>query len=301
MDEMIDKYNKNDEEINLKDLLEIILHRKLTILLITTSAAFLSLIFSLSLPDIYSSRTILAPTNEEESLNSKLGGLSSLSFVGVRIPGESATKSQEAIERIKSFEFFSKHFLPNIQLENIMAVKKWKNDSNELIYKIDLFDKNNDEWVLKPSIQEAYEVYIDHINIDEDQKTSFVTISISHQSPYIAQKWINIIVDQINENMRKVDAELAKKSISYLSEAYERTKIESIKNAISQLLEGQMQTLMLTASNNDYVYKTIDSPIVPEKKTEPSRAVICIIGTIVGGILSLFIAFFLSYRDQSNN
>ena len=56
---------------------------------------------------------------------------------------------------------------------------------------------------------------------------------------------------------------------------------------MSNLLENQLQTLMLASSNDDYVYKIIDSPIVAEQKIEPSRAVICILGTFLGFIFGI--------------
>ena len=57
-----------------------------------------------------------------------------------------------------------------------------------------------------------------------------------------------------------------------------------------------MQILMLASSNEAYVFKAIDSPFVPEKKSSPRRALICIIGTLIGAILSLIIVFSQYYR-----
>mgnify|MGYP006245962639 FL=1 len=101
--------------------------------------------------------------------------------------------------------------------------------------------------------------------------------------------------------MREVDSKKARNSISFLNEASKSTNVQSVRNAISKLLENQMQILMLAGSNQAYIFETIDSPIVPEKKFRPSRAVICIIGTFLGGLLSLLIAYILYYRESSNS
>ena len=50
-----------------------------------------------------------------------------------------------------------------------------------------------------------------------------------------------------------------------------------------------MQTLMLASSNEDYIFKTINSPIVPEEKSGPNRAFICIVGTLFGFIFSIIL------------
>ena len=69
--------------------------------------------------------------------------------------------------------------------------------------------------------------------------------------------------------MRNEDAKNARESIAFLNESIQSTNIQSLKEASSRLLEEQMKTLMLVASNEAYVFKIIDSPIVPEKNQHP--------------------------------
>ena len=49
-----------------------------------------------------------------------------------------------------------------------------------------------------------------------------------------------------------------------------------IKEAISQLLQSEMQKLMLAAANENYIYKKLESPIAPEKKSEPNITLTCV-------------------------
>jgi LPS O-antigen subunit length determinant protein (WzzB/FepE family) len=44
---------------------------------------------------------------------------------------------------------------------------------------------------------------------------------------------------------------------------------------------------MLTKVRTEYVFKTIDPPIVPEKKAKPKRALICALGTLLGLMLAI--------------
>ena len=50
-----------------------------------------------------------------------------------------------------------------------------------------------------------------------------------------------------------------------------------------------MQTLMLASSNEAYVFKTLDSQISQEYRSEPNRALICILGSLLGFMISVFI------------
>lgn len=288
-------YENYDNQIDLKEVFKIIWDKKITITIFTSIAAIVSMLYSLSLPNVYTAKTLLAPTSSQDSLSSNLRGFSALgNIAGISLPSNSATKSTEAIERIKSFEFFYNNFLPNIKLENMFAVESWEPEKNLIIYNDRLFNQKSNEWLINnnlkqntPSDQQAYKVYRDIMSVNEDKLTSFVTISIRHKSPYIAKNWIDIIIYQINETMRMIDQDMAQKSIVYLNETTQSTNIKSIKEATSKLVENQMQTLMLVASNKDYIFKTIDSPIVTEYKSGPNRTLICILGTLIGGLISL--------------
>jgi len=309
-DQINKKYTDHSDEIDLKELFLVIWNKKILIGAITSLATIISIIYALSLQNIYTSQSLLIPTAQEQSLSSKLGNLSALgSIAGFNLPSSQSTKSQEGIERIKSFEFFSNNFLPNIKLENLMAVDKWIPEENILIYDNKKFNKSNNKWVrdakypkkIVPSAQEAFKTYKKILSVNEDKQTSFVSISIEHQSSIVAKKWLDIVIHQINVSMRKIDAEVAEKSIAFLNEASKSTNVQSIKEAIAKLVESQMQTLMLASSTEAYVYKIIDSPIVVEEKSKPNRVMICILGTLLGAMLSLLVIFVQYFIEPSRS
>ena len=198
---MIDKINENgiiiyDDEIDFKELFLVIWNKKIFIGAITSIAAILSVIYALNLSNIYTSKALLAPASQEDSMSSKIGSFSAIASIsGIPLPSGTGSKSQEAIERIKSFEFFSTYFLPNINLEDIMATKEWIPEDNILIYDSNVFNEVTGKWVKKidPSAQQAYEVYQQTMSVTEDKKTSFITIRIDHLSPVIANEWVSIM------------------------------------------------------------------------------------------------------------
>lgn len=297
-----------EDEIDLIKLFAIIWNKKLLITLITSIAAVLSVLYALSLPNIYTSNSVLAPTVKDESLSSKLGAYSGLaSLAGINVPSNNDSKSIEAIRRIKSFDFFSNHFLPSIQLKNLLAVDEWVQFGNKIIYKKELYDNEKNNWVREvsypqskiPSNQEAFKAYKSILSITTEDESGFVSISIDHKSPIIAKKWLDIIIKKINESMREIDINEAENSINFLNNQSKLTSIQSIKTAVAKLQESQMQTLMMASSNEEYIFKIIESPIVSEKKSSPNRAVICIMGTIFGAFFSLIIVFLQLYIKNS--
>ena len=293
--------NELSSEIDINDLIQIVWSRIFFVSFLTSIAALISIIYSLSLPNFYTSSALLAPTAQEETLSSKLGGYSGLAgLAGINMQNN-ASKSEEAIERIKSYEFFRSFFMPKIKFHNLMAVEKWNPENNEIIYNQDLFDSKSGEWkknTKKPSAQMAFKAYRDILSIDKYQDTGFVSLSITHQSPEVAKKWMDIVIFNINESMRELDKLDAENAISYLNESSKTVNILSIKDVMSRLLENQMQTLMLASSNEAYIFRVIDSPFVPEKKSSPSRALILIIGTLFGFAISVFSVFIAHFRSS---
>ena len=297
-----------DDQVDLKEIFLILWDRKFFIAFITSIFAGISILYALNLPNVYTSASLLAPVSSEDSLSSKLRNFSSLGAIsGVSLPSGPVSKSSEAIARIKSFEFFSDYFLPNVKLEDIVAVQKWDPIQNELFYNEKIYNATSRKWIRDlqdpkkniPSAQEAFEFFQNMIKITEDKQTSFITISINHKSPFVAKEWVELIIYEINESRRKIDKEIAQNSILYLDETLETTNINSVKDTAVKLLESQMQTLMLTSSSEYYVLKIIDSPIVPEKKSGPSRSLICVLGTFFGTIVSIILVVLQNYIRKS--
>ncbi len=292
--------NSLDNEIDLAELFSIIWNKKLFISIFTSITALISVLYALYLPNIYTSSSLLAPTTEDNSLSSQLGSFSGLAgLAGVSLPAGNISNSQIAVKRIESFEFFSKYFLPNIKLEDLMAVDKWDAKNNTVVYDDSEFNSTSNEWSRKPSDQKAYKEYKRALSISQEELTGLVYLSMKHKSPVVAQNWVDTIIYNINECMREIDKQDAQNSIDFLNESLKNTNSQSIKVVFAKLMESQMQTLMLASSNEAYVFKTINSPIVPEDKSSPSRALICILGTLLGGILSILIVLFRNFRQTS--
>jgi LPS O-antigen subunit length determinant protein (WzzB/FepE family) len=296
-----------NEELDTIKIIKIVFAEKKLISFGTFIFALISIIISLNIPNTYTSSALLAPTSADESLSSKLTSYSALAgFAGINLPQENTSDLVEAIERIKSIEFFSKHILPNIKLENLVASKNWSQPTNKIIYDKDIFDVKEKKWIRKasypnkviPSEQEAFKFYKEQVSISQDKKNLFVTLKVDHHSPFIAKTWTELIIEKINSSMKEEDIIAAQKAIKFLNDSQATTNIQSLKDATSRLLEAQMQTLMLASSSDTYVFKIINSPIVSEYKSSPNRVLICLFISLFGFIISIFFALIKNYLKE---
>ena len=105
---------------------------------------------------------------------------------------------------------------------------------------------------------------------------------------------------QIDQVMRDQDRQTARKSIEYLNSLAPTVNYKEIKQALSSLQQEQMKKLMMVEANDNYIFKVLDSPIVPEMKSKPMRSLIVILGSLLGGMLSVLGVLVLHYTRKSS-
>lgn len=294
-----------DNEIDLRELFRVVWRGKVLIFLVTSLFAVLSIRYALSLPNIYRSEALLAPAQEQDSLTGSMQALSGLvGLAGISLPEGLASQSDQALEVLSSRSFFTEKIYPSIYLPNLMADPSWDPDTNTLNYDDDLYDAERGQWVREvgfpyqvvPSAQESHDFFVANVlNVSRSNNTGFITLSVDHVSPYIARDWVELMILEINEQFRARELEIALSSIAYLNNQIANTSVIEVRQALSQLLQSQIQTSMLTDANPDYVFSVIDPPIPPELKDSPSRSIIVILLTLLGGMLSVVLVILRHY------
>ena len=58
---------------------------------------------------------------------------------------------------------------------------------------------------------------------------------------------------------------------------------------------------MVAEASPDYAFATVSSSMVPEEKSRPNRALICILVTLFGGMLSVLYALIIHYIRNSRS
>ncbi len=301
-----------DDEIDLRELFGIIWQGKWWIIAITFVFAVGSVIYSLSLPNIYKSEATLAPTEEASGgglsqMAGQLGGLASLA--GVNLGGGNTDKTTIALEILKSRAFIKSFVEKYDILPELMAVEEW-NRGTGIVFNNELYNPDIKEWVREveppkqpePSSWEYVKVFRESVlEVSKDDTTGLVTIAVNHQSPEVAEQWVKWLIEEINNHMRERDIQEAKRSLEYLDKELQSTSLSDMQQVFYQLIEKQTQTIMLANVRPEYIFQTLDPAVVPEQKAKPSRALICIIGTFLGGFLSVgFVLVRNIFRKEEN-
>ena len=287
-----------NDEADLRELFYVLLEGKWIIVSLTAFISIIGVIYSLLLPNIYEAKAKLVPVNSSSGISGALGSYSSLAGIaGISLPASGDEgNSAKAIEKISSLSFFENNILVNIHLPDLMAVKSWNFKTNIVAYDESIYDTSSNTWIRDysypqqqiPSAQESFERFeTQHLSLSEDKKYGFITLSIKHQSPFVAKQWVELVVNEVNAFYRQKDKSESEKAVSYLNQQISMTGLSEIKEVLAQLLQEETKKLTLIEANQYYVFDYIDPPAVMEKKSEPKRALICILSAVLGGMLSI--------------
>ena len=300
-----------DDEIDLRELFNVIWEGRMLIVAGVVISALISVSVALYLPNKYTSETLLAPRSAGAGgalgqLAGQFGGLASLAGINLGEGGQNSTAI--AIETLKSREFFGTYLYDQVVVD-LMASDGWDRSSNTVSIDDDIYDAQSQTWVrdagesgvATPSVQEAHKNFAENaLAVSEDKQTGFVTVAVTHFSPHVAKKWVELVVAGVNDAVRAKDVAEAEKSIAFLNEQRTRTSLVSLTEVFAELIEEQTKTVMLANVTDEYVFQVIEPPVAPELKSEPQRALICVLGVLLGGMLALVMVLIRHYANQDD-
>ena len=286
-----------DDEIDLKELWNVVWAGKIKIIAITFVFAVVSVFYALSLPNIYKATTVLAPTNQESK--SGLGGLASqygrlAAMAGINLGSGGSNKIEHAIKLVTSWHYLNS-FINKFDLKpTIMATKGWNPVTDTLIFNEELYNPKTNSWLLgddgkslEPTIEEVYRQAASIIQISNEKDTGLLNLSVSHFSPKISFELTQLLTKELNDHFRELDKKEAQASINFLTNKINQTSNTEMRQVFYSMIEAHTKTLMMTEVNKQYLVKTLVPTMMPEKKDTPKRALICVLGVILGVMLSV--------------
>jgi uncharacterized protein involved in exopolysaccharide biosynthesis len=270
-----------------------------------------SVIYAINQPNIYKASTLLAPAGEQggagglAKMAGQFGGLASLA--GINLGGGSTDKTGLALAVIKSRSFIEKFITKHELLVPLMATKNWNLTTNSLILDENIYDSQSKEWIKdeksskksEPSPWQSFQKFSRLMSVSQDKETGMITLEIEHYSPRVATQWLLWLVEDINTNMREKDKRVANNSIKFLTRKLEQIQLADMQTVFYQLIEEQTKTVMLAEVSQEYVFTTIDPANAPDEKAKPKRALIVVLGTMLGGILSILIVLIRHFTNNN--
>jgi uncharacterized protein involved in exopolysaccharide biosynthesis len=264
-----------DDGINLRELWQVLWRGKWLIISVTGLFAVAAVTYALMAPEWYRAEVLLAPAEQKTtpSLSGQLGGLAALAGVSVG-GGDNA----EPIAVLRSREF-ARDFIEDFALLTVFFADGW--DAGEERWR----GHDPAKW---PDVRDAVKYFHENVlRVSEDRQTRMVTLAIEWTEPDIAAEWANALAKRLNARQRERALREAETNVAYLQAEIARTNVVTLQQSIGRLLENELQKLMLARGNEDFAFRIIDEASPPKERARPKRALIAIIGTLIGGMIAV--------------
>ena len=269
----------SDDKISLRQIWRILWRGKRTVIAATTILALGSIAYALLAKEIYRAEVLLAPATEQSTpmIGGQLGSLAALAGVNLGV-GEG--NGVVALAVLQSREF-ARDFIEQLDLMPIFFEEEW--------------DAENDRWRVDdpteaPDVRDGVKFFHEEIfEVSEERRTGLVTLAIEWTDPDVAAEWASILVHRLNDRLRARALQEAQTNVDYLQSEMAKATLVTLQESIGRLLEAELPKLMLAKGNEEFAFKIVDPAVPPRERVRPKRALTAIIGTILGGLLGIFI------------
>ena len=321
---MEEQIQNQDEEISLIDLFAVLLRYKWMIIIVTCLSAVLALTISIIslvqspeksiLPNEYTPYALMLINDPESS--SGLSSMLSSSGLG-SLAGMAGVSTGTSNSGLALYFAGTNTFLDPI-IEKFNLVER---------YKIEKFPKAETRDALKENLVASY-----------DEDSGIFSISFTDKDPVFAADVVNYAVG-LMENMflnLGIDKNVLEKQNleenienSYQEMISLQKKIQSLESSVSYgvssnvpsiiletsilkaelaaqesvytQLKTQLELLKVSMASEKPVFQVVEKAEVPDRKSGPSRGMLCIIVTFAGGFISVFMAFLLNAIKNIKN
>ena len=291
----------SDDEISLLEIGQALAKYKWTIGITTVFFFLLGTIYIIWATPIYQSEALLAPTTVQKS-NNRFSALARR-YSGFANPTSHTLPTHHslhtAIATLKSRSFILK-FIQTYQLKPLLFPKKWDNQSNTWrpspkdhwwnIQKYFINQDTNMPDTMEPNLELTYLKFKKALNISIDKKTDLVTISFYWPESELASQWVNQLIRNINQTLRKKAIIKNENNIAFLEKQLQTAQLDELRVLYGELIQEQIKNITLAQANEEYAFQILDEAIVPEHPIKPKRLLIILLSLIIGLILGSIIA-----------
>jgi len=303
--------NSGEEIIDLLEVFKNIWQSKLQIIGISLFFGLCTYVYTLNVPDEYTTKVLLSSSHQENSASlSSASGLGSLaSIAGLSIGGSAGSESDIALEVMQSWDFVDQFISTYNYQVPIVAATSWDRTTGQLDIDQSIYDTKQKKWVretnrpdgAEPSSWELFSVFKDRLTVNKMKGTGFILIEFEFFSPVLGKELMDNYVSFINQVMRERKLDQVSRNIRYLEAEIEKTNVAKMKEIFYQLIEEQTKSLMLAQATPEYVFVTVNPAMVEEAKSAPKRFLMVLVGLIWGGLVGIIWALFTRVKKYKTH
>lgn len=275
MDEM--KRELHDDEINLLDLVKVLLRHKgfivRFVLVVTVGTAIVALLMT----KVYESRAVIAPVDTPAAQS---GLVAMAAQFGIAAP--QASNFSEIVGLLKS----------DILMQKVMDKGKFR---DVLFDRDDLegLSENEKTWEGIRLLKE------DVLTVKENKKENTLSISARYRDPAIAQSIAATTLNELTDHMTAEARRVANANRHHLESQIVNAADPFVRQKIYSLIAQQIETAMMAEAKENFAFKVLDPPRVPDKKIKPKRVLMVVLAFVVSLFLGILLAFIREHYQRN--
>jgi|APFre7841882724_1041349.scaffolds.fasta_scaffold42955_2 uncharacterized protein involved in exopolysaccharide biosynthesis len=288
----------NERLVSVAQLLRVALSSWKVILLAMLLGLVGGAVYAMLARPVYSGTVLVAVEQEVPgglgaALSGELGALASLAGVSV---GQTGSRKAEYLALLRS-ESFALRFLDRQGLVDTMHGISTRGPIRSIVNR---YWVHGDRDAPELRRRDAAKFFRERLlRVGEDKKSGLVAIQVESTDPVQAAEWANSFVTLFNEDVRLRESRSAKARLKYLEAELERNRTAEIRNSIGRLIEGELNTIMITNVQRDFALRLIDpasaSPV--GRPDRPKRAQFSLFGAFLGMFCGLIFALSRRRRE----
>lgn len=305
-----------DDEINLLEYWQVIYNHRRLIGYIVAGIVVATVIVSLLLTNIYQGRAVIMPvSSQKEGQGTSSLGAMMAQQVGIMPP--SGVQGAEIVNLLKS-NIVREKFINSNNLLPVLFEESW--DAEKQDWKRGGIKLNPLFWIGKgigavtgfihekpaslkkdtdvPDIWDGLRKIEDIVKVKHNIKENIITVTVDFKDPQIAATMTSQLLTTLVDHMSDEAKRVAKTNKDYLEDQLAKNTDPFIKQKIYALIATQIETIMMAEIKENFAFKIIDPPKVPDRKIKPKRALMVVLSLVVGLFLAVFVVFFMEYLKK---
>ncbi len=271
-----DNNSSKINEISIIDLWEVLFKDRFQIIFITFLFGICSIIYALTVTELWKPEVTIYPSEKDKdgasSINSALS-----QFIS---PVAQDSKSAKHLAILLSRNFLIK-FIQDEKIEKELFEKDWNLDKG--IWKDD-----------PPSKNELYRTMKNIIEIDKEEATGIIRVSITWHDKEFASSTANKLINKLNNHIRLSEVEDYRNQLKFIEEQIKNTNLNEVKLVLFNIVEKLTSNIMIAETKTQYAFKIIDYAYPPEYRFFPQRTNLVLLWTFIGFFLSCILSILIN-------
>jgi len=263
----------NSDEINLLDYLKVIWKNKIFVTAVVVVVVAATTAVSLFMTPIYEAKAVISPATAKPAEPSGITAIASQ--FGIASP---ASSNMSEITNLLKSNILRERILTKYSLFPVLfsgEPVKWKSEEEKM-------------WAGIRFLETA-------IRVNPVQKDNMIQITADFKDPRVARDLAGYALAELTEYMSSEARRVAETNKKYLESQLDKTADPFIKAKLYSLIAQQIETSMMAEVKENFAFKIVDPPRVPDKKVRPKRMQMVMISFFVSLFLGIFAAFGKEY------